>query len=1319
MRLVQIEDNGGFSLVEFASNEIPPYAILSHVWRLDQDEVTLNDLREGTGERKLGYEKLTFCGTQAARDGLRHFWLDTCCIDKSSSAELSESINSMFQWYRGSDKCYAYLADVSSSALVADDSSTQKAWKQAFESSIWFKRGWTLQELLAPVSVEFFSKEGDRLGDKGSMAQVICKITGINIRALSGTPLLHFSVAERFSWIANRKTKREEDEAYCLLGIFDVSMGAIYGEGRKKAFARLRKEMRESSEVEGSIFPETAVTQHGDETNIAFKNSISRFRSSLSSEEQQKLQTFDTYEKMQDSLTSSFTELRPEYAFRMMSKIHKFGRAWETSLTIMSTSTLAQSESIGFAWGAVHLVLTQGVKHKTYLSKIVTMLSNMGSLLPVSEAYLMMYAQQSKADSESECTTDTHHGRLHEATSNICADIVQFCQDVYKILRAPTDGIHCRRVSNLTWEPFHTRFSVLLDRLQSYELVFEQEIQLENSMQREHQYSKQAGQAELGKDVLWQIQQQLENLRSSNDRLEMEIISSYNKIERNFRERAHRDNSDEVRGWEYENMMRTKVSDIVNWIGAPDYAREFQKAQKTRLPESGGYMLADSTYQRWKLLQPPLQKDGSSYAQSRVHSSTILVQGKPGFGKTVLSSLLIEDLQEDFTPSIRTTPDHGYVFFYHFVSERRDCCTPYDAFRAVLAQIIQRYSYHQDTLDRIAILMIPNNVDGLLASDEEVFGALLLLLEGFNQSILIFDGIDECEDHTVFLEQLNDLCATTSTRLMLLGRPNIELPSKFAHQSIHLRDWNLRDIERFLDPQVRRWQDRGMIPNAEPTEKIVEELVSHSEGIFLWARLMSQFLDRKALSPKERLDIIFEPTEFTGLDGIYTKILEVLGQGYERETANIQRIFGLIAITLRPLSVIELQTAVAIAPGRVTEESNFIIDFETSLPIICGALVEMQSDGTMRFVHSSFRTFLASGLCQQSKFYFNERTTHIRCSTLCLSYLIYDLPSSSLYRTTSAVTVESLKTAFPFIEYSLRWVDHAVCGFKASDVLQNPLQVDIQDCFYTTLAKLINSPLSITVWIEAARSFRTKPSLQSLVALRPSRTSSLGFASPFNTGKLAITLIEELATDLERLDKEWGYLLKQDPSAIWGPSITAFCKSVFWVETDSTTATSLLPAEAVGAYRTGSRERPILIQSQVSTSGDEVGIVLVLPPRSYLATAEALFDVPTRAFEQRIPCLSDKERQELVKFCSSGWKFRYQRRLIKNDQVSMDFEIDLPESQIRDLLQQCMTSKDPHRFPFTVAFSQDLDRLIVLRSVLSIKHISNPESGVSVPHCRL
>jgi hypothetical protein len=240
IRLLQRKPNGEIVFREPTSGDVPAYAILSHTW--GKEEVIFQDMEVGVDMsktmNKAGWRKIQFCAKQAAADGLEYFWVDTCCIDKKNAVELGAAINSMFRWYQNAARCYVYLTDVSKPDTGADD---QRAWEEAFKKGRWFTRGWTLQELIAPRLVDFFSLEGERLGSKLLLESKIHEITGIAKNALRGGPLSNFSIKERRSWAERRNTTIEEDKAYCLIGIFDISMVLNYGEGRDQAFRRLEE----------------------------------------------------------------------------------------------------------------------------------------------------------------------------------------------------------------------------------------------------------------------------------------------------------------------------------------------------------------------------------------------------------------------------------------------------------------------------------------------------------------------------------------------------------------------------------------------------------------------------------------------------------------------------------------------------------------------------------------------------------------------------------------------------------------------------------------------------------------------------------------------------------------------------------------------------------------------------------------------------------------------------------------------------------------------------------------------------------------------
>jgi hypothetical protein len=257
MRLLKQDSNGELVMEKFRDMEVPAYVILSHTWGPEKDEVTFIDFKEGTWRDKPGSAKLDFCARQAPKDGYIYFWIDSCCIDNTNLPELEESVRLMFRWYKEAKRCYVYLSDV-------PPPSADPAWELAFRQSRWFTRGWTLQELLAPQKVDFFSmknekNENEKLNSKDGLEQQIHEITGIPVQALRGNDLSQFSPRERLSWAINRNTSKQEDKAYCLLGIFGISMGLRYGE-RDMAWERLIEKVNK--------MPDSDVKQDSSERKV-------------------------------------------------------------------------------------------------------------------------------------------------------------------------------------------------------------------------------------------------------------------------------------------------------------------------------------------------------------------------------------------------------------------------------------------------------------------------------------------------------------------------------------------------------------------------------------------------------------------------------------------------------------------------------------------------------------------------------------------------------------------------------------------------------------------------------------------------------------------------------------------------------------------------------------------------------------------------------------------------------------------------------------------------------------------------------------------
>ncbi|KAF2452109.1 hypothetical protein P171DRAFT_324263, partial [Karstenula rhodostoma CBS 690.94] len=310
MRLIDVDT---LEIKAFSEQDVPGYAILSHTWGPDEvtfQEMSLitrmrsvsqaftsqrsDDSQEGdvssvydsgaimvamemlvhggwgagmnvpnTTEEALmgreGYRKIVQSAKEAKNLGYQWIWIDTCCIDKTSSAELQESINSMYKWYKESSICLVYLNDIAPGVAAAiDTQATFEAASNAFTNSRWITRGWTLQELVAPTALRFYYQDWTLMGDKREFVEELSDASGIPIFVLDNGDLSELSIAERMSWASYRQTTRIEDMAYCLLGIFDIQMPLLYGEG-EKAFIRLQEEILKTTD-DYSLFAWRAVT---------------------------------------------------------------------------------------------------------------------------------------------------------------------------------------------------------------------------------------------------------------------------------------------------------------------------------------------------------------------------------------------------------------------------------------------------------------------------------------------------------------------------------------------------------------------------------------------------------------------------------------------------------------------------------------------------------------------------------------------------------------------------------------------------------------------------------------------------------------------------------------------------------------------------------------------------------------------------------------------------------------------------------------------------------------------------------------------------
>ena len=261
-KIVNSDDYRHPTKEELKLQQTTPYIILSHVWMANEIEyenmenfqkICVSPFYEKSATKIVGACQKVLVYDKGE---VVHLWMDTVCINKKDPAEVSASINSMYRWYKGAKACFAYLDDFPTDGV------------EIFTQSRWFDRGWTLQELVAPKNVVFYDKHWKEIGSKETLHKQLEKRTKINTRTLLEPGAVnHASISERMSWYAGRKVTVPEDTAYCLLGLFGVTMPLLYGEGQERAFHRLQEEIMRYSD-DHSLFAWKSNTKQAKVTGL-------------------------------------------------------------------------------------------------------------------------------------------------------------------------------------------------------------------------------------------------------------------------------------------------------------------------------------------------------------------------------------------------------------------------------------------------------------------------------------------------------------------------------------------------------------------------------------------------------------------------------------------------------------------------------------------------------------------------------------------------------------------------------------------------------------------------------------------------------------------------------------------------------------------------------------------------------------------------------------------------------------------------------------------------------------------------------------------
>lgn len=425
--------------------------------------------------------------------------------------------------------------------------------------------------------------------------------------------------------------------------------------------------------------------------------------------------------------------------------------------------------------------------------------------------------------------------------------------------------------------------------------------------------------------------------------------------------------------------------------------------------------------------------------------------------------------------------------FFYFDKQQPRNSTSSAVFRALCTQLLHTMSKADpDVLDGFLLLREGAESGQPIASDNEILAALSLLLQRLDRCFLVIDGLDECVDSDLFVDQLERVCFGTDTMISvaLFSRPIITLPSGLMRYTTPMSldgSLNLKDIQLFLRPKVLRLAEDGLLLGGnDEVDEIVRTVASRANGMFLWAVLLMSYLLSPHLSYRQRYDAIRDLNRLEGLDTLYAEIIRSLRLSSQGPKLATVRAFEMVMRSYRPLHITELYYAVVTPWDRKLEREDMIPNFSNNLGVLTGALLEVDSSQCVRFIHLSAIEFLADPTKQSlypsspGMVSFDKPSCHMALACVCLSYLLYTIPAEPLSGS-SQITPDASQQQrkYSLIDYATQfWSQHMINSLL--EVKSSPLS-DKADTLIRLASSFLQSQSSISMWIEASWMFQRSP----------------------------------------------------------------------------------------------------------------------------------------------------------------------------------------------------------------------------------------------------
>lgn len=515
-----------------------------------------------------------------------------------------------------------------------------------------------------------------------------------------------------------------------------------------------------------------------------------------------------------------------------------------------------------------------------------------------------------------------------------------------------------------------------------------------------------------------------------------------------------------------------------------------------------------------------------------------------------------------------------------------------------------------------SVLFARQDTGEFVATDNEVIAVLEVLLDQLKFTYLVFDALDECSDYPELFRRLEKIAARSRTcAILITSRPSVKLPVKLRHDCFQLQPQPTnqdKDMVLYLHPVVLELVEDDLFPETLPVDETVSKIIGRANGMFLWARLLMDYLKLPSLTTRDRVNALDHLNRLEGLDSMYRAILSGLERQFPGNSIkSVCRLFQLVAYGERLLQLDELRCAISVPLDSKQTREDQVPNLERVLGPLSGSLIELSTDGKAQFIHLSTKEFFWEASDSETEaapapiILTNRSLANRNIAASCLSYLIHTVQPEPLGGSSLIVPHRILcMRKYPLLSYAAKyWSSHLAKTFAPQRGREE--NSTIGDASWSKTSQLIDTFLThertVMTWIEASWLFESPPEVFYISA--STLAPSLPKDSPSNvleSLKKNMSDLRDLAADLKGLDRSWSFILKKQPNEIWEPSVTAFSQSRFWLSS-SDACVSRIPSDKVN------RKGFIVLQSRLSRDGTEMGIVKLFPtecvyPLSHLKT---------------------------------------------------------------------------------------------------------------------